>query len=100
MTGRALAVAATLLASACGRPWVPVATEADAARTNTALGDLQRGRELLIGNCSGCHLTPSPRDHRAADWPNEVAEMRERSKLTADEVALITQYLTAFADQR
>ena len=99
MTHPALALAA-LFATACGGPWLPVATEADATRSNAALGDLERGRELLIGNCSGCHLTPSPRDHRAADWPSEVAEMRERAKLTPDEVALITQYLTAFADQR
>lgn len=99
MTRPALALAG-LLATACGGPWLPVATEADATRSNAALGDLKRGRELLIGNCSGCHLPPSPRDHRAADWPSEVAEMRERAKLTPDEVALITQYLTAFADQR
>lgn len=94
------AVALLGLIAACHGPWLPVATEADATRSNAAAADLNRGRELLIGNCSGCHLTPSPRDQRAADWPSEVAEMRERSKLTADEVALITQYLTAFADQR
>lgn len=99
MTLKALALAG-LLATACRGPWLPVATEADATRENVALADLQRGRDLLIHHCSGCHLTPSPRDHRAADWPAEVDEMRERSKLEPAEVALITQYLTAFAERR
>lgn len=94
------AIALLGLVAACRGPWLPVATEADATRSNAAVADLNRGRQLLIHSCSGCHLTPSPRDHRAADWPSEVAEMRERAKLTPDEVALITQYLTAFADQR
>jgi cytochrome c5 len=94
------AIALLGLVAACRGPWLPVATEADATRSNAAVADLNRGRQLLIHSCSGCHLTPSPRDHRAADWPSEVAEMRERSKLDADEVALITQYLTAFAEQR
>lgn len=93
-----LALALALAAAACGGPSLPVATEADAARLQLAKADLDRGRALLIAKCSGCHITPAPRDHRAASWPGHVADMEARAKLVDGEAALITQYLTAFAE--
>lgn len=92
------AVAIAVVLAGCGRPWIPIATEADAARAATTVAELNRGRTLLVGHCGGCHLPPSPRDRRAADWPAEVAEMRERSGLEPLEAAAVTRYLTAFAD--
>lgn len=96
---RSAALALMVAVAGCGGPWLPRATDADARRSGTDLASLARGRELLVGHCSSCHLTPSPRDHAAAQWPTEVAEMQERSKLGPADVALITQYLVAFADR-
>ena len=94
---RAAVAIALVATAACRGPWLPVATEADAARAQLGLADLNHGRKLLIRHCSGCHLTPSPRDQEAAAWPSEVADMQERSGLEPAEAALITQYLVAFA---
>lgn len=90
-------VIALATTAACRGPWLPVATEADAVRVQRQVADLNHGRTLLIRHCSGCHLTPSPRDQAAGAWPGEVADMQERSGLEPGEASLITQYLIAFA---
>jgi mono/diheme cytochrome c family protein len=92
-----LLAAALSLAAACGGPWIPVATEADAARTQTTVDELNRGRTILVRACAGCHTPPSPRDRIAADWPDQVESMRERARLTPEDTAAVTRYLTAFA---
>lgn len=94
-TAAALVTAALL--AGCGGPWIPVATEADAARTGATVEELERGRSLLVGRCASCHQPPSPRDRRAVDWPGEVGEMRERAGLEPPEADAIVRYLTAFA---
>lgn len=91
------AAAIAAMVAACSGPWIPAATEADAARTSTSLEALQRGRTLLVNRCGACHITPSPRDHQAADWPEQVEAMRERAKLTPEDASAVTRYLTAFA---
>ena len=95
---RWMLAALALAVAACRGPWVPVATEADAARANVAVAELHHGRQLLLSHCSGCHQTPSPRDATIADWPSEVEDMRERSSLEPEEAAAITRYLIAFAE--
>lgn len=101
----ALTVLALVLAAvvaACGGPWLPVPTTADATRAQarwpgTTVDELSRGRTLLIRRCSSCHQSPSPSDLPSDRWPAEVDEMAERSGLRAGESPLITRYLTAFA---
>lgn len=87
-----------LVLAGCQRPWVPVATQADANRANVSVAELNHGRSLLVRHCSGCHQTPSPRDTIADAWPAEVEDMRERSGLDPDEAAAVTRYLVAFAE--
>ncbi len=80
----------------CAKP-PPHATAADAERASVALADLEEGRTLLIRKCSGCHRTPLPSEQAALAWPGKVADMVERSKIDANERALIERYLVVMA---
>lgn len=94
------ALALALMAAACGRPWIPVATEVDAQRAAVSAAELNHGRTLLLGHCGNCHQPPSPADRRAAEWPQEVYEMSERSGLEPLEAEAVVRYLAAFASDR
>jgi hypothetical protein len=83
------------LAAACARRVPPIVTAADAERVQMPLAELDQGRTLTIRKCGRCHDTPMPSDHRAADWPELIGEMAERSKLEGDERTTITRYLVA-----
>jgi hypothetical protein len=91
-------VVITAVLAACGGPPPPFATAADAQRANVMLGELTRGRELLVGKCSGCHRPPHPLDHRIGEWPKIVDDMAERSKLDRAQHRLIVQYLVVMTD--
>ena len=93
-----LSVLLLLLAAACGGT-PPPATPADAQRANVALAELERGRTLLIQKCRGCHRPPVPSERPASDWPHEVGEMAERSKVDADEQRAIALYLVTLAQR-
>lgn len=102
-TAIALAIA-LVTATGCGGRWIPQPTDADAARASakwpgTTTASLARGRKLLLSHCGNCHLPPSPADHAATEWSEEVGEMRERSGLTLDDAALVERYLVTFAKQ-
>jgi hypothetical protein len=88
-----------LFAAACSYP-PPHASVADAQRANVALAELAQGRMLLIQKCSGdsaCHRTPLPSDARAAEWPEHVEDMVERSKIDPRQRKLIEQYLVVMS---
>jgi hypothetical protein len=84
---------AIVLAGCIGGP--PPVTQADAIRANLALGDLDQGRTLLVGKCSGCHAAPLPDAQPIARWPRELDDMGRRAKLDAQQRKLIEQYLIA-----
>jgi cytochrome c5 len=90
---RALVIASLV---ACTAP-PPIATESDAQRAHVALAELARGRVLLVSRCTGCHHTPLPADHPAADWPRYLDDMAERAHITPDERVAITSYLVALS---
>ena len=86
------------LASGCGMGSPPRATALDAERTHVALGELERGRSLLVTKCGGaCHSAPLPAEHTAREWPSMLDEMSQRSGLTFGDRRLIEQYVVAFA---
>lgn len=88
-------VAVTLVA--CARRVPPIATAADAERSQVPLAELEEGRKLVLGKCSRCHDTPLPSDHTAGEWPAMIGEMAERSKLVGGERTAIERYLVAMA---
>jgi hypothetical protein len=97
-----LATALLVVLSACSGPWLPVATPDDAVRAQarwptTTVEELNHGRSLVISRCGNCHQPPSPSDRRADQWPQDVADMSERSGLAPGESELLTRYLVAFA---
>lgn len=92
---RLLALLIVALAGCMAAP--PPATQADAARAHVAIDVLQRGRDVLVAKCSGCHHTPLPTEHVAADWPHRIDEMSGRAHLDDQQRALVAAYLVALA---
>jgi cytochrome c5 len=95
-------VAAVLLLAAvsCGGGAVPHPTEAHLARARARWPDataasLERGRELYVARCSGCHPLHPPDTQPAARWAAVLDQMAPRAKLSADERELVLRYLTA-----
>jgi hypothetical protein len=72
-----------------------VATPADAERAHVPIADLQRGRELLIGKCGGCHDVPKPNDEPRDKWPAQLDDMGKRAGLVGPDRQLIQQYVLA-----
>lgn len=63
--------------------------------------DLERGRELYITKCSGCHSLFAPAMLSDGEWKRELDEMATRARLTPIELERIHQYLYSEAkDQR
>jgi cytochrome c5 len=83
--------------AACARRSPPLATVADARRGSVELAELQQGRDLLLRKCAGCHQTPMPDDHGAAEWPTMLTEMAERAKLDVRQRGLIETYLVTMS---
>ena len=92
-------VLSLLIASAagCAPRTPPMATAGDASRANVELAQLHEGRKLLMGKCAGCHKTPMPDEHTAAEWPRMLDEMADRSNLDLAQRALIERYLVSMA---
>ena len=66
-----LAIALLLAAVSCGGGAVPRPTDAHLARArarwpDTTRASLERGRELYVARCSGCHSGSGPAPGRAA----------------------------------
>jgi cytochrome c5 len=91
-----LALLGTLIAACAGTP-PPLATGVDAERAHVALADLQQGRTFLVQKCGGCHHTPLPSEHFAAEWPKKLDEMSERARLDRNQRRAIEAYLVALA---
>jgi len=97
-----IAVLLLLAAMSCGGGAVPHPTEAHLARARARWPDataasLERGRDLYVARCSGCHPLHPPGSQPAARWATVLDQMAPRAKLTGDERELVLRYLTATA---
>ena len=90
------AVLLALVVTGCAAD-VPRPTSVDANRTNIPLARLEQGRAVYLDKCTRCHTPIGPRDVLAGDWPGHVANMAERSKISADEQQIIVDYLVTVA---
>lgn len=97
----AAAVALAVAAAACSSG-IPRPTDADVTRARqtwpqTTRADLERGRELYVAHCSGCHPLHAPREYPPDAWRGFVDEMAPRAMLRPDEADLVIRYLSAAA---
>jgi len=86
------------LVAGCGRVVPPHASAVDAERSHIAVGELERGRSLLVSKCgASCHAAPLPSAHTAREWPASLDEMSSRANLTIGDRHLIEEYLVAMS---
>lgn len=86
------------LVAGCGRIAPPHASALDAERSHVAVGELERGRSLLVSKCgASCHVAPLPSQHTAREWPASLDEMSGRANLTIGDRHLIEEYLVAMS---
>ena len=96
------AVAALLMiaAAGCGGGAIPRPTDQHVARAQArwpeaTRASLERGRDLYVARCSGCHPLHRPDEYAAARWEPLVVEMGPRAKLSRSEQDLVLRYLTS-----
>lgn len=104
MRHRLLAAALLVVAVSCGGSAVPRPTEAHLARArerwpDTTRASLERGRELYVARCSGCHPLHPPATQPAARWATVLDQMAPRARLSAEERDLVLRYLTAASER-
>lgn len=80
----------------CGSA-LPTASQFDADRVDSTVVRLAEGRDTYVAKCSGCHVLFTPDTRTAKTWRTEVAEMRDRVRLSDGEEQLIVEYLAAFS---
>jgi hypothetical protein len=86
------------LFAGCGRITPPHVTAVDAERSHVAVGELERGRSLLVSKCgASCHSAPLPSQHTAREWPASLDEMSSRANLSFGDRHLIEEYLVAMS---
>lgn len=100
---RCAVVLSALALVACARRLPPPVTPTDVAWAqerwpDATRAELEHGRKLLLSKCGGsCHRPPMPADQPPEAWPEHVADMAERSGLTAQTRATLERYLITLA---
>lgn len=94
----ALLFSGTLLLAGC----VTLETAVPPVSTLTAHGGnaetLEAGRRTYLESCTHCHRAEPVRDFAAARWPGIIADMGERSKLSAAQQRAVLAYVLAAAN--
>jgi cytochrome c1 len=101
-------VAAALAFAGCGFPkagTVPTpidneaVTVAQARWSDSTMASLQRGRELYISNCNGCHSYPDISYYPEAKWPRIMDEKGRKSDLIPADSQLVLRFILAKRNQ-
>ncbi len=96
--------ALVLMLAACAGKLPPPATPADVQwaqsqwPTATA-ADLEAGRQVLLTKCDGCHRPHLPEEFAPSAWPTYLTEMAPRAKLTAQDRAVLEQYVITLSNR-
>lgn len=91
-------VVALVMASGCAALVHPTEADARWAAKRTpgiTLASLERGREIYVERCSGCHHLPLPESQPADRWEQVVDEMAARAQLSGDDRELVVAFLAS-----
>ncbi len=105
MAGPRPALLSLLLAAsltACGASAIPRPTDGHLSRARMEWPEatrqsLERGRDLYVARCSGCHTLFAPAAYPAARWRQVLGQMAPRARLTGEESELVLHYLVALS---
>ena len=61
---------------------------------------LDAGRRIYLESCTRCHVAEPVREYPAARWPGIIADMAERSKLSAEQERAVLAYVLAATQAR
>ena len=94
-------LAISAFAVACAGKLPPPATPADVQWAQAqwptvaagAAGELEAGRQVLLGKCVDCHRAPLPEEYSSQAWPGYITEMAPRAKLTAEDRNVLEKYV-------
>ncbi|MAF09780.1 hypothetical protein CMK11_04950 [Candidatus Poribacteria bacterium] len=92
---RLIAAAAALAGMVACAVGLPPVTALDAQTAGVPLVALQRGRDVYVAKCGGCHKLYPPADYDDAAWDAQVHGMRKKARLTDGDIAAILTYLAA-----
>jgi hypothetical protein len=59
-----------------------------------SLAELEKGRQLYIGKCGGCHSLFLPEKYNKEQWRHWVQSMEVKADINKEEGELIYKYLT------
>jgi cytochrome c5 len=95
-----LAVLLTAAGLGCGASAIPRPTDSHVSRVQaewpgTTRQSLERGRDLYVARCSGCHSLFAPAAYPAARWRELLGKMGPRARLSREERELVLHYLIA-----
>ena len=98
----AFSLAAGALAGCAGQiPHASLAQTELAARQwpDVTTQSLERGREIYIQKCSGCHLLRIPSRYTSRQWPKVLDTMAARAKLTRAQKHAVFEYVMSVSKQ-
>lgn len=64
------------------------------------LKDIAAARKMYVGKCAKCHKFYDPKAYAEADWSRWITSMSRRSKLKAEQEALLKRYLQEYRTGR
>ena len=83
---------------ACHKKAVPTFTtrSIDITQTvNTAIPDIEAGKNTFTARCNRCHDLPDPARYPAQRWDGILTVMTFRARLTKEETNNVTAYIKA-----
>lgn len=93
---------AFLLIGACASLPHPTPTDVSRAQEHfptASMESLESGRAAYAARCASCHALHSPQSRSPEQWLKAIDEMEKEVRLTADEKALIAQFLVTMSDR-
>lgn len=75
------------------------AGEEPASPATPVMSDMERGKSIITGKCTGCHAMKNTGDYTFSQWQNILRSMVPKAKLSGEEEKQLTAYIKANAKQ-